>query len=57
MLKKIWNKPLTWGTVVVSTVLSSVVCYVYYAAIGLLPNPKEIGGSLVDKVKEKVGKN
>ena len=57
MLKKIWRKPLTWGTIVVSTVLSAVVCYVYYAAVGLIPNPKEIGESLVDKVKEKVGKN
>lgn len=57
MLKKIWRKPLTWGTIVVSTVLSAVVCYVYYAAVGLIPNPKEIGESVVDKVKEKVGKN
>lgn len=57
MLKRFWKKPITWGTIITGSLIAGLIEYVILAATGMLPNPKEIGESVVDKVKEKVGKN
>lgn len=57
MLKRFWKKPITWGTIIIGSLIAGLIEYVIMAATGVMPTPKEIGESVVDKVKERVGKN
>ena len=57
MFKRFWKKPITWGTIIIGSLIAGLIEYVIMAATGVMPTPKEIGESIVEKVKDKVGKN
>jgi hypothetical protein len=40
MFKRFWKKPITWGTIIIGSLIAGLIEYVIAAATGVMPTPK-----------------